>query len=122
MMLRGQAIIFCALFGLFIGFAVNKPESKFLQILIIICLLAYITAFVITLGPITWLYIPEIVQPPTIPKSTMINWGLACIVITLFPMIQGYTMFLFLFFSFITALNIFMCYNFMIETKNKQET
>lgn len=73
-----------------------------------------------TLGPIAWLYIPEIVQPPTVPYTTMTHWILACTLITVFPIVQYYTAYLFLFFSIMTTLNAIMCYYFMVETQDKK--
>lgn len=120
-MLRGLVVIFLSLVGLAIGFSLDQPNSSSIQTLIIVCLICYASAFVITLGPITWLYIPQIVQPPTVPFTTMLNWFLACIIITLFPMMQAYLKWIFLFFAFIVAANFFMCYFLMVETKGKKE-
>lgn len=40
-----------------------------------------------TLGPIPWLYAPEIVEPSVMPVSTMINFGLAAIISFVFPIL-----------------------------------
>ena len=56
LMLRGLVVIFFALVGLSIGFAIDQPENKTVQIFIIICLVTFVSAFVMTQGPITWLY------------------------------------------------------------------
>lgn len=58
LMLRGLVVIFLSLVGLAIGFSLDQPNSSSIQTLIIVCLICYASAFVITLGPITWLYIP----------------------------------------------------------------
>lgn len=58
LMLRGQFIIELCLIGLSIGFAIDSPDSPRAQLFIFICLIVYVSVFVITLGPITWLYIP----------------------------------------------------------------
>lgn len=89
--------------------------------MIIAFFVIYISAFVTTLGPITWLYISEIVQPPTVPYTTMVNWIFSCLIITLFPMLKEYTIYLLLFFALNLLLNQIMCYYFMIETKGKTE-
>jgi hypothetical protein len=120
-MLRGIGVIIFSLLGLFIGFFVQLPDSQGVQVLIIICLIMFVSSFVITLGPITWLYIPEIVQPPTVPYITIINWVLACLIITVFPMVKDYTSLIFLFFFGISVVNFVMCYFLMVETKGKNE-
>ena len=43
--------------------------------------------FGLSLGPVVWLYIPEIVQPRIVPFSTATNWIIASIVIILFPIL-----------------------------------
>lgn len=78
--------------------------------------------FVTTLGPLTWLYIPEIIQPPSVPHATMVNWGVACLVITLFPIFKHHSARIFLFFALMTFCNIIMCWLLMIETKGKSES
>lgn len=50
-------------------------------------LVAYQTLFGVTLGPVVWLYIPEIVQPNYIGASVMFNWAGATFVIGFFPVI-----------------------------------
>ena len=50
-------------------------------------LFMFMAAFGLSLGPVVWLYIPEIVQPKIIPYSTASNWISASIVIILFPII-----------------------------------
>ncbi len=44
--------------------------------------------FGLTLGPIVWLYIPEIVEPKIIPFSTMTNLAGAALCIIVFPLIS----------------------------------
>jgi hypothetical protein len=41
----------------------------------------------LSLGPVSWLYIADIVQPKMIPYSTAGNWIPASIIIILFPII-----------------------------------
>lgn len=57
LMLKGLYIIFVALIGLSIGFALENPNNRAIQIYIIINMIAFVSAFVMTQGPITWLYI-----------------------------------------------------------------
>ena len=44
--------------------------------------------FGISLGPVVWLYIPEIVQANIIPFSTGVNWAAAACCMLLFPIIK----------------------------------
>jgi hypothetical protein len=55
--------------------------------LILFGLVVFMANFGISLGPIVWLYIPEIVQPNIIPFSTGANWGAASLIMLLFPII-----------------------------------
>lgn len=119
-MIRGNCVLSVSLFGLFLGYAIEDPDSKFVQALILTCFIVYVSTFVMTLGPIAWLYIPEIVQPPLVPYTTMTHWALACTVITIFPMIKDYAAILFLFFSLMTGCNAVMCYYLMVETREKK--
>jgi len=45
--------------------------------------------FGLTLGPIVWMYIPEIVQASFLPYSTMMNWAGSAVCILLFPIIKA---------------------------------
>lgn len=60
--------------------------------------------FGLSLGPVVWLYIPEIVSPKIVPFSTLSNWISASMVILLFPIItddvlDGNPGYLFVFFT-----------------------
>lgn len=57
------------------------------QSLILVGLFLFMWVFGISLGPIVWLYIPEIVQPKIVPFSTATNWICASLVIILFPIL-----------------------------------
>jgi MFS family permease len=54
---------------------------------IVALLYIFIILFNFTLGPLVWLYIPEILQPKWVPFTTMVNWGASVITILLFPII-----------------------------------
>ena len=47
--------------------------------------LAFMINYGCSLGPVVWLYIPEIVPPSMIPLTTAFNWISFSIVVTLFP-------------------------------------
>jgi len=70
-----------------IGFLVKDQREQVGQVFVMVGLFMFMAAFGLSLGPVVWLYIPEIVQPKIIPYSTASNWISASIVIILFPII-----------------------------------
>lgn len=50
-------------------------------------LFLYMGVFGVSLGPVVWLYIPEVVQPKIVSFSTATNWICASLVIILFPIL-----------------------------------
>lgn len=89
-MLFGTFAVFLSLIGLTAGFYNYDSElaSVGLQVFNFISFVVFICSFTMTVGPITWLYIPEIVQPPTIPYTTMTSWACAYLMVFLFPIIR----------------------------------
>jgi Na+/melibiose symporter-like transporter len=82
--------------------------------------------FGLSLGPVVWLYIPEIVQPKIVPYSTMANWMATLLIVFLFPVIRAMLpdknpAILFLFFSVWCLCSFFFNAKFVIETKGKSE-
>lgn len=77
--------ISCAL--VMIGFFVKESSLETGQALILAGLFMFMAVFGLSLGPVVWLYIPEIVQPKIVPYSTAFNWICASLVILLFPII-----------------------------------
>ena len=71
-----------------VGFWLNVSHPTVALVLILGALLYYMANFNISLGPIVWLYIPEIVQPSFLPYSTMVNWGCSALSILMFPIIK----------------------------------
>jgi hypothetical protein len=43
--------------------------------------------FGLTLGPITWLYVPEIIPANIVPFATVSNWIAATVVYTMTPIV-----------------------------------
>lgn len=95
----------------------SVPES----ITIIIGMCIFMAVFGLTLGPIVWLYIPEIVEPNIIPYSTMANLLGASACMIGFPLITDpkvkFIPFLFFFGWCGVALGI--NWKVMVETRNK---
>lgn len=82
--------------------------------------------FGLTLGPVVWVYLPEIVQPNVLPYATGTNWGTAAFIMLLFPVIkeslpQKNPALLFVFFAFWCVISYFFNKKYLIETKGKTE-
>ena len=65
----------------------------------------FVAVFSMSLGPVVWLYIEDILPPQGVPIATSANWLSATLVIILFPIIvdnvlAGRPDALFLFFTF----------------------
>lgn len=71
-----------------IGFFIHDGNADFGNVFILFGLVIFMANFGLSLGPVVWLYIPEIVQPNIIPFSTGINWAGAALVMLLFPIIK----------------------------------
>lgn len=57
--------------------------------LVMIGLFVYMAVFGSTLGPVVWLYIPEIVEDKIVPITTAFNWACSSIVIILVPILTS---------------------------------
>lgn len=77
----------CLLVGIGFFLKNGSEDSSSGQGLILVGLFLFMWIFGISLGPIVWLYIPEIVQPRIVPFSTATNWICASLVIILFPIL-----------------------------------
>lgn len=87
-------------------------------------LVIFMANFGLSLGPIVWLYIPEIVEPEVVPFSTLSNWASAAIVMILFPIMidkLGNSGPLFLFFALWSLASFCLNQRLVIETKGKTE-
>jgi len=71
-----------------IGFFIKDSNDGLGSGLILFGLVVFMANFGLSLGPVVWLYIPEIVQPSIVPYSTLVNWGGASLVMLLFPIIK----------------------------------
>ena len=72
-----------------VGFFIHDSNTDVGNIFILLGLVIFMANFGISLGPVVWLYIPEIVQPGVVPFSTGINWAGAALVMLLFPIIKS---------------------------------
>ena len=64
----------------------NSSLSKSIFVVMIV-LIRFV--FSLTLGPIVWLYITEIVQPNIVPFATTLNWISVSLVNTFFPILMN---------------------------------
>lgn len=111
-----------------IGFFIRSgdEDSTIGQVLVLVGLFLYMGVFGVSLGPVVWLYIPEIVQPKIVPFSTATNWICASLVIILFPILTDSILdnnpaILFLFFAIWCAVSLVFNMKYLIETKDKSE-
>lgn len=80
--------------------------------------------FSISIGPIAWLYLPEIVEARIIGIATMLNWLAAAFVTFIYPILVelvGNPSLMFLIFTANIAVGYFFNEKWMIETKGKTE-
>ena len=77
--------------------------------------------FGLTLGPIVWLYIPEIVESNIIPYSTMVNLFGAASCTIIFPLITdpSYKFIPFVFFFLWCLISLLINQKIMVETKDR---
>jgi MFS family permease len=79
------------------------------------------------IGPITWQYMPEVIETTLIPYTTTMNWVTGSIVITLFPILTNNVLNgnpgpLFMFFIVYCALSFVFNWRFMVETRGRTQT
>ena len=88
--------------------------------LIIAGMFLFMGFFGLTLGPIVWLYIPEIVEPNIIPFSTMTNLLGATFCVMVFPFLNNINpAWVFMLFLAWCIVSFFFNWKTMVETKDK---
>ena len=72
-----------------VGFFIlgSNEDSDAGKGLVLTGLILYMVTFGASLGPIVWMYIPEVVDPKIVPFATAVNWFSGSLVIILFPII-----------------------------------
>ncbi len=70
------------------GFFLTKTIPGVSIVLIVFGMVLFMASFGCTLGPVVWVYLPEIVQPNVLPYATMINWASAAAIMLLFPILK----------------------------------
>jgi len=109
-----------------IGFWIDESHPTIALVLILTALFYYMANFNTSLGPIVWMYIPEIVEPSFLPFSTMVNWGFSAICILLFPIIKARLPGanpapMFMFFALWSLGAFLVNKKYVVETKGKTE-
>ena len=89
-----------------------------------IAILVYIVAFGISLGPITWIYVAEILPDVGISLATLANWVSGAIIIQMFPLLEDFTSIRVSFGVFLVSciFGIVFVVLFIKETKDKTNT
>lgn len=106
-----------------IGVAFLALDGSAQQIIVITSLYIFMTSFGFTLGPVVWLYIPEIVPANVVPYTTLANWAGASITIILFPILGSALPdgSLFFFFAGWCVLSLIFNHKYVVETKNQTD-
>jgi hypothetical protein len=104
-------VVVLAMVGLSIKEGWNTPT--------IVAILTFITLFEFSSGPITWLYMSEIMQDKALSIATVLNWSMNLIVSIITPIIATDTTIPYIFFSVsgTTLLGTIFIAVFMKETK-----
>jgi hypothetical protein len=92
-------------------------------ILILVLLILYMIVYGVSLGPVVWLYVPEIIPAKIVPFATMMNWTGASLVVIFTPILtqlndnNPYPVFFF--YGGITLVFFVINCFLMVETKGK---
>lgn len=108
----------------FIVSAGQEDSALFWNLVIILGLIVSRSVFSLTIGPITWLYLPEIVEPRVTGTATMLNWITAAGVSFIYPIVVelvGNPSLMFFFFGAYVLFGYFLNKSLMVETKGKAE-
>ena len=91
--------------------------------IILALLMIYSFVFGSSIGPIVWLYVPEIIPSKIVPFATMTNWLGASICVIFTPIViklnDGNPYPVFLFFGAVTLIFFVMNVFLMVETKGR---
>lgn len=114
--------IACATTG--VGFLLQENYYETSEKLIIVGLFVFMGNFGLSLGPVVWLYVPEIVEPEVVPFTTAANWISASLIVILFPIVSDHLLSgnpsaLFLFFGVWCLGSVVFNQRFVVETQNK---
>ncbi len=93
--------------------------------IVFVLLMVYMIVYGISLGPVVWLYVPEIIPAKIVPFATMMNWfGCSlCVMFTPIAIAANHKNPAPVFFFFGAITFLFYIFNlfFMVETKGKSK-
>lgn len=125
--LEQGALIISILLGL-LSYSLIGVESSATSALhvgwIMLLFISIRVVFSLSLGPIVWLYVVEILQPNFVPIATMVNWITVGVVNTLYPILceaMGGPAYPFLIFSVYTLAGFLVNRAVLVETAGKTE-
>ncbi len=84
------AAISCTMSG--VGFLIQNDYYGVSEKLIVLGCFCFMGVFGLFLGPVIWLYIPEIVEPSTVALTTAANWVSASLLLILFPILTEHVL------------------------------
>lgn len=120
---KGTAALATISISFFVCFLWKAHSNAFAPSLIIILgFIFFRMIFSATLGPVPWIYLPEIVEPDIVGISTMLNWLTAALISFIFPLIVaalGGPEWMFLILSLTMWISYFINDKLMVETKDK---
>lgn len=115
---RGTAGCVLALLAVTYGFYMFDNNRQALGGTIIVgSLIIFMAIFGLSLGPIVWLYIPEILEPELISISTLVNWSSASVIVISFPILRemfGSCTYLFFFYAVYSTCGFFLSQKYVI--------
>jgi hypothetical protein len=84
----------CGIFTLLLGYKIAEIGDEVTPVgtgvIILVALFTYRFIYGVTIGPVAFLYIPEIVEPNIMPIVIVIYWMSASMILMLFPILREY--------------------------------
>lgn len=110
--------------GLGFFFKYTLEEETAGQVFVLIGLVIFMAAYSFSLGPIIWLYIPEIIDVKQVPSALVMHWVTYFIVVFLFPIITDNVLsenptLIFIFLGVYLLVSVVVNVKVMVETKGK---
>jgi len=105
------------------GFGILSSMTNDKSPLLPYFIFAYMVAFGFSLGPVVWLYIPEVLPDAGVSIAVLLNWVVAFMVAQGFPTLQEFagTGISFILFAAFCALGIVFIGTYVKETKGKTD-
>ncbi len=93
--------------------------------MVLLSLFTYRFIYGITLGPVAFLYIPEIIEPNVMPYVIVLYWFSAFLTVMIFPLVKKYIFDgnpgpIFMIFAVYTLLSMIINQYALVETKGKK--